>query len=514
MNTSGAVVPRFAVRVKELSKHFAGTVALDGVSFDVRAGEVHGLVGLNGSGKSTLIKVMAGYHRPDGGTVEVFGPEGELVSAAWSEAMAFVHQDLGLIPDLTVVENLRLGRGHQMRHGRIDRRAEAREACDALADFGLADTVRLRVGALTRAEATIVAMVRALAKQQEEGTRVLVLDEPTSALPTREAERLLSAMQQVAANGTAVVFVSHRMQEIHAVCDRVTALRNGAVAWSGPLSESSPEHLLSMMIGREVERAGGEYEPPAQLREATAGRAVVRAVGVSVAEADPIDLELRAHEVVGVTGLLGSGVEELAMALSGRQVARTGQVLLEGEAFRPNDARCRTEVGLVPDDRANKSVVAGLSIRENITLPVVDRYVGGGRLRPVRERAAVVDWIRALRIKAAGPEARITSLSGGNQQKCILARWLNAGVKVLVALEPTQGIDVHAKREVLAAFDRAAADGMAVALFSHDPEEVLASCTRVIVLSQGRIALDRPTEGLELVEVLHVMGRDQLNEVS
>jgi ribose transport system ATP-binding protein len=502
-STGASSVTAPALRLQGLSKRFGGVRALDDVSFDVVQGEVHGLVGLNGSGKSTLIKILARYYSLDAGDVVVPAADGG-TRPATADDMAFVHQDLGLIASLSVVENLALGRRRRTSGGRIDTKAERARARKVLARFGLEDKCDLTLGRLTRAEATIVAMARALERQREADVRILVLDEPTSALPKEQSESLLKAMREVTADGTSVIFVSHRMAEIHGACDSVTALRNGRLAWSGSIGDITPAGLLDVMIGsRDV--AELSPESASHTNDRPLGRAVVLVSDVSDLVLDRVSLDLHPGEVVGVTGLLGSGVEELGLVVAGRAKPLSGSVRLHDRPLGPGDARLRTTVGLVPGDRLGHGVVGSLPVRENISLPAVGRHVRRGMVNRRREDAHARSWITDLQVKAPGPGTRIGQLSGGNQQKCVLARWLGIDVDVLVAVEPTQGIDVHAKREVLGAFERAAQDGMAVALFSHDPDEIFAFCDRVLVLAEGRIAMDVRKTDTSIGEVLRVM---------
>jgi len=470
-----------ALAVEGLSKRFGATVALAGVDLQIRPGEVHALIGMNGSGKSTLVKALSGFHEPDEGTLRV---DGEPL-AARPEALAFVHQDLALVDELSVLENLSLGRPVTVRRGRVDWGAERTRARAALAPFGLADVVDLRVAQLTKAEATIVAIARAL-ERREQGCSVLVLDEPTSTLPASETEQLLEVMRACAAEGLAILFISHRLTEIIDVADCVTVLRNGRVGLAAPIAEMTVERLADAMAGdaREVLATPGDASVGSRREAFGDQEPVLVAEGLAGEIVQGVDLRVGRGEIVGVAGLLGSGVEELGRLLSGRAALAAGSVRVEG---RPVDRALARRIGFVPADRGADGVLAGLTARENASIADPGRFARRGRLQRGRERSELARWFAEMTVYPAEVDRDMLAFSGGNQQKILLARWLSVGPSVLVAEEPTQGVDVHAKAQILERLTAHAAEGLAVVLLSGEPEEIAAACDRMVVLRDGAI---------------------------
>jgi ribose transport system ATP-binding protein len=456
---------------------------------------------MNGSGKSTLIKVLSGYHAPDAGTIELSGP-----AAAGMEAssIAFVHQDLGLVSSMTVLENLTLGRRLATRFGRIDWRSEREPACKALAPFGLEHLVDSEVKEITRAEATIVALVRAL-EQCGDGCSLLVLDEPTSALPASETETLLSVMRDCASDGIGVLFVSHRLREVLSVSDEVTALRNGHVVWNGATTDATLESLVeAMTAGARID----DDQPRTRTAEAAEshvpdrGPRVLEARNLCGETLDHLDLELFEREILGVVGLLGSGLHELAALLAGRTRPSAGVVQLAGQ---PLAHAGRELVGLVPADRKQHGILSGLPAAENLLITHRRRHMAYGRIARRRETAEARQWLSDLMVDPPDPVAGIDTFSGGNQQKIILGRWLSVSPRVLIAEEPTQGVDVLAKAHILEEIRARAEAGLSVAILSGEPEEIVDVCHRVAVLRRGALVAEfrPPLELGQIVAALH-----------
>lgn len=477
-----------AIRIRGLSKRFGATQALDRVALDVLPGRIHALIGLNGSGKSTLVKVLSGFHRPDAGQVEM----GEV---------AFVHQDLGLLPSMTVLENMAIGRDFAMRRGRIDWRAETRRTTAALAEFGMGRVVRRPVATLTQAEQTIVAIARALDRSATGEVSALILDEPTSALPSREIHVLADAMRAFAARGIAVLFITHRLQEVADIADDLTVLRNGRVVFSGHASELDVAQMVEQMVGSAA---------TAQVAGATghtasgSGRAVLEADDVATPTLRGVSLTIRGGEITGFFGKAGSGVETIGAVLSGRARLERGRVRLDGNPLRPHSRRVR-EIGYVPSDRPHQGVFPGLTVRDNITLRSLRSTLRWGRISHRREEQIAVRTIAALTITPPRTDLPIQTLSGGNQQKAVLGRWLVVKPKAIVAEEPTQGIDVWAKLEILAQLQEATEAGAAVVLTAVEPGEILDVCHRVVVLRQGVVVLDTPRADLSVADILSAM---------
>lgn len=471
------------VDVRRLTKRFGANLALTGADLRIRPGTVHALIGMNGSGKSTLVKLLAGFHEPNSGSIRVASLDGTQNAGE----IAFVHQDLGLIPEFTVLENLCLARPLAMRRGMIDWSAERRRAQTALAAFDQQHLVDVQLSRLSRTEATMVAIVRALERQDR--CSAVVFDEPTSTLSSSETAQLLDLIRATAREGRGVLLVTHRLKEVMDVADDVTVLRNGKVAFTGEVQGSSVESLASLMVGSErslVRRLGQQTDDvPRPTGSSSQGRDVVlRARGVSGLTVDRISLEVRRGEIVGIVGLTGSGVEEVGRLLGRRRPLTAGTVEYEV----PHEPR----VGFIPADRQQESALLDLTTRENVTITHVDRFLRFKRLvLDLRaERRETSRWFARLNVVPCDTEVPMTNLSGGNQQKVVLARWLAVKPDVLIAEEPTQGVDIHAKSDILELLRINAERGLAVVLITGEPDEIVSACDRVLVLRQGRIAAD------------------------
>ena len=472
------------IEVSGLSKRFGGIVALDGVSFSARAGEVHALLGENGAGKSTLIQILAGALRHDTGQVLVDGqpyrPAGP--DAAEARGIAAVFQELSLIPDLTVEQNVWFRHAPRTRLGTVDRRALRRQTIELFARYRFPqlrpDT---EVRRLTLAERQIVEIAKALAKSP----RILILDEATSALPAREAEWLLALTRELAAEGRLVVFISHRMAEVRGVADRLTIFRNGQTVASHEARAVSDDAIVTAMIGRHLDRLYPE-------RVATAtGRVALRVRDFAGPRLRGVNLDLLEGEVLGVGGLQGHGQRELFQALFGAGRA-TGSVALWDKPARiasPRQALTgRDGIALVPEDRRGQGLLPAKSVRENLTLAVIRRFSVRGLLDPAREAALVREMVNFLKIKAETPEQLAGTLSGGNQQKVIFGKMLLTEARVLLLYDPTRGVDVGTKGEVFQLMRDLAARGYAILFYSSDLPELVHVADRVLVMRDGRVA--------------------------
>jgi ribose transport system ATP-binding protein len=472
-----------ALSLRGLVKTFGAVRALDGASFEVRHGEVHGLVGQNGAGKSTMIKILAGLFTPDSGTIEV---EGRVVPHPTPHAVEalgvhIIHQDRLLVPTFTIGEALFLGR--ESRLGGmplLDRRATRHQAEEAVRRyFGVGLPGDTLVGELTTAQQKIVQITRALLGQAS----ILVLDEPTAALVKREVDSLFTVIRSLRDAGIAVVYISHYMQEIEALCDRVTVLRNGRDVGVVDMRTTPVSRIVSMMIARDVK----EMFPK---RAVAKGPPVLTVERLSLAGAfADVSLEVRKGEVVGVTGLLGSGAKELLHCVFGLKRPDSGRILVEGEPVRFDSpaAAVRAGLAMVPEDRRAHGVAMNLSVRENVALASLARFSRGGFLRQGEERAAVDALIQALRIQTDGREALVRQLSGGNQQKVVLAKWLSRRSKIFVLDEPTVAVDVGAKVEIYHLLNRLAAEGAGILMLSTELMELIGVCDRIFVMYRGRV---------------------------
>jgi L-arabinose transport system ATP-binding protein len=481
------VPPAPLLAFESLSKRFGAVRALADVSFSIGAGEVRALLGENGAGKSTLLKALAGAQRPDAGLIRIDGAPQRLRSTqdAFRAGVAVIYQELQLVPGLSVAENLLLGQ-LPARAGLVDRRARDARARELLARLGLAIDPAARLGSLPLAQRQMVEIGKGLAR----GARILAFDEPTSSLSARETERLFELIRELAAGGSAILYVTHRMDEVFAVCASATVLRDGALVRTFERLDHAPRaavagELVRAMVGRELADVHG-WSP----RELGAPRLELRALeGPGLA--GPLDLDVRRGEIVGLFGLVGAGRTELLRLVYGAARATGGRVLLDGRPLAIRSPRDAIAAGIVlaPEDRKKEGIVPGRSVLENINLSARRRHLHlGTLLRRGWERENAAARIRQLSIKTPSPETPARNLSGGNQQKTILARWLSEPLEVLLLDEPTRGIDVGARAEIYRIVQELAKSGVAVLLVSSDLPEVLGLSDRVLVMREGRIA--------------------------
>jgi ABC-type sugar transport system ATPase subunit len=469
-----------------VSKTFQGTKALSSVALEILPGEVHAVVGANGSGKSTLIKILSGFHRPDAGAEALFnGAEFELGSREGhaSEHMRFVHQDLGLILELSAMDNLALTAGFRTSlGGRINWREQKRDTEAMLARLGVSLDVHKPLSAATPVQRTIVAIAAALIGW-ESGRGLLVLDEPTAVLPHTEVDHLLKIVREVQRLGASVLYVSHRLDEIFEIADRVTVLRDGRLAGTYPVGELNQQSMAELMVGDRV-NAGFRLDRPS----AAGADPVLSVHGISGTTLDGFSCEVRKGEILGVAGLAGSGAEEISYLLSGVRPTTAGEVMTAGGQWEPASQLRALAIPLVPADRAGEGVIVNFSVAENLTLSVLDRLQRSGRLVHALERELVADWITRLEVKTAGAGSPVTSLSGGNQQKVVIGRCLAKNPEVLILAEPTAGVDVGTRQAIYTLVGALADEGLAVIVTSTDTTDLIALCSRVIVLANGRIA--------------------------
>lgn len=496
-----------ALRTSDLSKTFPGTRALSGVDLEVRPGEIHALVGQNGSGKSTLIKVLAGYHRPDPGSkVWIYGDElTPSEASAGHPRLRFVHQDLGLFAEMSAVDNVALRSQYSLsRWHRIRWEEQRRRVTRLLEEFELDLDVDRPVSEASPVQRTIVAIAAALAIREDEPT-VLVLDEPTAVLPSAEAQHLLETVKQLRERGDSVLYVSHRLDEVLEIADRVTVLRGGEVVASRDVAGMDGQGLAELLVG---DRVDANYRcEPRDLRDAPV---VLRARGVRGRYLAGMDLELREGEVVGIAGLPGSGREELPYAIAGMAPDASGEIWF-GDAWMPLKEARRLNIPLVPADRGSEGVIDGFSVAENISISTLDSLATGPIIRHSSENAAAEGWIDAVQLKASSPDAGIDSLSGGNQQKAVIARCLMREPRVLSLCEPTAGVDVGARRAIYELILERARAGLGVIVASTDVGDLLAVCTRVLVLCNG--LTERQLDQHELDEATLIRAMEETRQV-
>jgi rhamnose transport system ATP-binding protein len=476
--------PRTAA-LSSVSKRFAATQALQDVSLDLLAGEVHGLVGENGAGKSTIVKVFAGIHQPDAGTVLLDGQPILLHGPAQARTLgiAVVHQEPRLFPDLTVAENVFMGHAPVSGIGRLKWR-EMRQAADRIFE---SLNVQMDSGEIVRGLSMADQQLIEIAKALSIDARVLILDEPTASLSTHEVNRLFDIVRQTRDRGVAVLFVSHRLEEVFGLCDRATVLRDGRHVITAPTSDFTPGDLVRHMVGRSVSlfpRSSAEIgEILLDVRNLT-----------RVGAFRDVSFSVRTGEIVGLAGLVGAGRTEVARVLFGLDRADSGEVRLAGKrvSFKTPSAALGAGVAYVPEDRHLDGLVGGFTISENVTLPIVPRLFPHLFMRSGPERALAAGYAERLRIRANGMNDLIEALSGGNQQKVVIAKWLATKPRVLILDEPTRGVDIGAKVEVHRIISDLAAAGLGIILISSELPEVLAMSDRILVLHEGRVAAEIP----------------------
>jgi len=489
--------------VRDLTKSFPGQVALDRFDIEIGEGRTHALVGQNGSGKSTFIKILAGFHQPDpGSTATLAGKTLHLGDGDEAEAagVRFVHQDLGLVDALNAVENISMGAGYTTgRFGRIDWKADRRRAAEGLEALGFGDVnIDVPVAMLAPSQKTAVALTRALF-EWEQNAHLLVLDEPTASLPGADVERLFSAIRLLKERGVAILYVSHHLDEVFEIADDVSVLRDGRRVTTMPTESLDHTRLIELMIGHKLERI--EHHSSAQLDEAAA-LSVESIRGGTITN---LDLTVRPGEVVGVAGITGSGRELVAPFITGQTPSDDGSVVVCGTPLPNYDPNAAIQAGLafVPADRASQGIIPLESVSNNLTLADVERNWRGGRLRHAEERAETGVWIDRLQIKTAGTEIPIGALSGGNQQKVLFGRSLRLVPRVLVLDEPTSGIDVKAKEQILQLIDEAASSGAAVLVVSTDTDELVQAAHRIVIMVGGTVVAELSGDEMTTENVEH-----------
>jgi ribose transport system ATP-binding protein len=486
------------VRARAWSKTFGGARALDNVNFDLHAGEVHGLVGENGSGKSTFIKILAGFHSPDDPAVsqlEVNGTSVKMplhVGQARELGMSFVHQDLGLIPSLSVLENLRINSLARSHRWRIDWSREARHARNVFREFNVPLDPTTRVGNLRPVERALLAIMRALDDLAEvggrSGRRILILDEPTVFLPQADKEQLFGLVKQLAARGDSVIFVSHDLEDVLDISGRITVMRDGRVRGTVRTRETNESQLVQLIIGRELEPSATSE------RDIHQDPVSVRVIGLTSRSVSDLSLDVHCGEVLGLTGLVGSGYQDVPYCLVGAQRPEAGELHIEGTVMdlrkiKPRQALDRG-VALVPADRKLDGAVGSLTIAENLGLPALKSLSRYGALRQRRLVRYASGLMQRFVVRPAEPSRLYETLSGGNQQKALLAKWLNRQPKLLLLDEPTQGVDVGARQQIFTIIRTTAAEGAAVICVSADYEQLATICDRVIVITRGVISAE------------------------
>jgi ribose transport system ATP-binding protein len=467
-----------------LRKEYPGTVALKDVSVTFDGGRIHALLGKNGAGKSTLVRLFAGAIQPTAGSILVNGTAVHLRSPreALRQGIAAVHQELSLVPELSIAENIFLGRLPKHRGTRetlIDWKSANDRAAHLLSDFGLTMDVRTRAGSLGVAHQQMVEIVKAMSYEPS----VLMLDEPTSALAHHETDRLFELLRTLASRGVVLLYITHRLEEIHRIADTVTILRNGELVGTIPVSQASPAVIVQMMFGETVQRSR-----PEDVRPLSKPVMEVRHLSRSNIFED-ISFTLHAGEILGIAGLLGSGRSELLRSLFGADPPDRGDIVIEGTSVRPRSPNQMKRFGmaLAPEKRKEEGLVQILSTRANICLASLSSVATAGFTTRARERAVAERYIRDIDIAVVNLEAAISSLSGGNQQKAVIAKWLRTHPRVFLLDEPTRGIDIQAKQQIFQIIWNLSRKGIGTVVVSSELEELLDICHRILILKKGKI---------------------------
>ncbi|MFN0112849.1 MAG: sugar ABC transporter ATP-binding protein [Blastocatellia bacterium] len=487
-----------ALDMRGISKSFSGNTVLDGVSLTAKAGEVLALLGENGAGKSTLMKILAGVHQPDGGEIFIDGQAVKFVrpADALGAGIAMIYQELSLAPHLTVAENIFLGR-EPLKFaplGFINQRELNDRAKTLLSEYGFNLNPKSRVASLSAADRQQVEITRAVV----EAKKVIVMDEPTSSLTDSEVKELFRLIRDLKSRGVAVIYISHRLEELDEIADRVTILRDGKAVYSGVWGEINTDEVIKHMAGRELK----EIFPP---RNARIGEVKLRVRNLTLKpKFDSINFEARAGEVVGIAGLAGAGRTELVEAIFGATPASSGEVELNGKKFSSTEPSLSVTSGLslLTEDRKRTGLCLNLPLATNITLANTGALVKGGRLQSKLETVAAQNYIQKLNIRPPAPAKPVGRLSGGNQQKSLLARWLFANAKVFMLDEPTRGVDVAARSEIYREINELAEAGAAVVMVSSDLPELLGMADRILVMRRGRLVAELNARQTTQEEVL------------
>ncbi|MCD1267014.1 sugar ABC transporter ATP-binding protein [Shinella sumterensis] len=482
-----------AVRMTGISKTFGGVHALDDVSFEVMPGEVHALLGGNGAGKSTILKVLNGVHRPDKGTIEVGGvpltthtPE-----ASRAAGIAMNYQEMSLVPTLTVAQNIFLTREYRVGTGLIDDREAERRAADLFALLDVFVDPKALVGDLGAGQKQLTEIAKAISQD----AKVLVLDEPSTALAVSDVERLFVFLHKLKAKGVAIIYVSHRMDEIARIADRATILRDGRHVITAPLSELPIDTMIEHIVGRRS-KGLSDIERSAAVR----GDVLLELKNVSGRhKPENISLTLHRGEVLGLAGLLGSGRSSLARVIAGIDPVLKGEIRIKGRAVvirKPGDA-IAAGVALVPEARATQGIIPAHSVASNMILAVIDRLSAAGLVDTKAANDLTDAQIERLRVKTASRDHAVSTLSGGNQQKVVIGKWLATNPDILILDEPTAGIDIGSKSEIIRLVRELAAAGKGIIMISSELSELLTACDRILVMTEGRVHQDLPREALE-----------------
>ena len=486
------------LEMKGIKKSFSGIYALSGIDFSLEKGEVHALLGENGAGKSTLIKVLGGIYQPDEGVIKIQGREVKIngVPAARENGIGIIHQEIVLVPYLTVAQNLFLGREIMTKHGTVDLVETNRRAKEMIESLGVdikADTI---VEELTIAQQQMVEIVKAVSFN----ANIIVMDEPTSSLSNEEVERLFEIIENLKKKQVSIIYISHRMEELFRISDRVTIIRDGQYVGTRMTKETNPNELVAMMVGRDLESFyARDY---CDVDNAGVALHVKNLSREGVFE--DISFEVHKGEILGFSGLVGAGRSEIMEAIFGVKAYTGGKVFLKGKEvhFKNPMQAIKAGIALVPEDRKKQGLVLGNSVAFNITLSSLHFYMNGIAVSEKKRKVVIDEYTKKLRLKAASPEIEAGSLSGGNQQKVVLAKWLATKPDVLILDEPTRGVDVNAKFEIYTTINELAKQGIAIIMVSSELSEIINMCDNVCVVRAGKLVGKLGKEELRQEEIM------------
>ncbi len=490
------------LQFRHVSKQFGGTLAVDDLTLSIQSGEVLALLGQNGAGKSTVIKILAGVHPASSGEILFQGRK--LESFNGKPPIAFIHQDLGLIEWMTVAENLSFGAGFAKKNGLIDWRSATTRASQILESVGGGISPTARIYSLSRTERALVAIARALAQDVE----LLVLDEPTSSLPSRDVERLFEVLRNLRNGGVGIIYVSHRLDEIFRICDRIAVMRDGKLVSLCDTIETNQTELVTTIVGHKITEAYPKAVNP------TSQNSLLEVSNLQIAALDAVSFQIRPGEALGLTGLKGAGQVEIGRALFGLEQILEGQVRLAGTAIQTTSPleSMKSGIGFVSSNRREESLAMTLSVRENFFMNPTNRGIKLHQIiQPKQEKQDARAWIKRFNVRPPDAEQALDTLSGGNQQKVVMGRWLEFGAKLLILEEPTLGVDVGSKAEIYGFLVKVLLAGAAVLLVSTDLEEIAGICHRALVFNRGSIAAELEGAELTVPALVHAAAGDLTN---
>lgn len=486
------------IKMTNISKSFSGNQVLKNVQFSLEQGEIHALMGENGAGKSTLMKILTGIYSRDSGTVEVKGKEVHFTSPKQAEeaGIAVIHQELNILPHLSITDNMFLGNEETFgRTGIIKTKQMEQKTKKVLLDLGLDIDPAAPASSLSVGQQQIVEIAKALAVDAE----VIVMDEPTAALTDREIDTLFATIRELQARGVSFIYISHRMEEIFSLCDRITILRDGEYVGEKRISETSFEEIVQMMVGREL----GERFP---VRSSAIGDVKLSVKGLTRKDCfEDVSFDLRKGEVLAIAGLMGAGRTEVAQSLFGYKKADAGTVQVDGRLVKIDSPKAAKELGIgyVTEDRKSEGLIVDFTVEENVSMTNFSSISKNGLISRDKERSLYDRMVKRLGIRTSGPTQTAKSLSGGNQQKVVIAKWLGIEPELLILDEPTRGVDIGAKKEIYSIINELASRGVAILMISSELPEVIGMADRVLVMHEGKLTADLPKNELTQEKIMH-----------